>query len=453
NNETIGELDGQGNDRGVEANGGSQDSIQGNGRNQNGDAINDNIQGDARNVIIKNMKLVQDMSGCKDHQKVKYTVGSFVSKALTWWNSQIHTRSREAVVGMSWEAFKNLTREEFCPVNEMQKLETKFWNHAIVRAGHAAYTDRFHELARLVPHLVTPENKRIVRYIYGLALQIHGMVAATEQTTIQKAMEKAGTLTDKAIRNVSLKKSIEKRGNDGEPSRDRNIKDDNKRVVPRMVNPLNARNPNATRGICFKCGSIDHFKAACPSGSFEVIIEMDSLSKHKAEIICHEKVVMIPLRNDKTLRVIGERPKEKVRHLRSEKTKEQKEEEIVVKTKTFDWGEEQERVFQTLKDKLCNALVLALPDGPENFMVYCDASGLGIGCVLMQKGKVIAYASRQLKIRKKNYTTHDLELELFTDYDCEIRYDPGKANAVADALSKKERIKPKRIRAMNMTLQ
>ncbi|GKF65128.1 putative reverse transcriptase domain-containing protein [Tanacetum coccineum] len=75
----------------------------------------------------------------------------------------------------------------------------------------------------------------------------------------------------------------------------------------------------------------------------------------------------------------------------------------------------------------------------------------------MQRGKVIAYASRQLKIYEKKYTTHDLELcgviELFGDYDCEIRYHPGKANVVADALSRKERVKPKRVRAMNMTLQ
>ncbi|GJV94912.1 putative reverse transcriptase domain-containing protein [Tanacetum coccineum] len=73
-------------------------------------------------------------------------------------------------------------------------------------------------------------------------------------------------------------------------------------------------------------------------------------------------------------------------------------------------GEEQENAFQNLNDKLCNAPVLALPDGPEDFVVYCDASGLGLGCVLMQRGKVIAYASRQLKIHEKNYTTHDLKL-------------------------------------------
>ncbi|GKB31486.1 putative reverse transcriptase domain-containing protein [Tanacetum coccineum] len=168
------------------------------------------------------------------------------------------------------------------------------------------------------------------------------------------------------------------------------------------------------------------------------------------------------------------------------------------KSKTFDWGEEQENAFQTLKGKLCYAPVLALPDGLEDFVVYCDASGLGLGCVLMQRGKVIAYASRQLKIHEKNYTTHDLELgavvfafkiwihylygtksviytdhkslqhifsqkelnmrqhrwiELFSDYDCEIRYHLGKANVVADALSRKKRVKPKRFQAMNMTLQ
>ncbi|GJW87766.1 putative reverse transcriptase domain-containing protein, partial [Tanacetum coccineum] len=133
---------------------------------------------------------------------------------------------------------------------------------------------------------------------------------------------------------------------------------------------------------------------------------------------------------------------------------------LTQKYKTFDWGEEQELAFQTLKDKLCNALVLALPDGPKDFVVYCDASGIGLGCVLMQRSKVIAYASRQLKIHEKNYTTHDLELgvvvfalKLFSDYHREIRYHPCKVNVMADDLSRKERVNPKRVRAMNMILQ
>ncbi|GJV12392.1 putative reverse transcriptase domain-containing protein [Tanacetum coccineum] len=695
---------------------------------------------------IEKIESVHDMSGCSVDQKVKYTGGSFVGKALTWWNSQIRTLSREVAVSMSWNDFKFMMIQEFCPSHEMQKLESELWNHAMVGAGHAAYTDRFHELARLVPHLVNPESRLIKRYVYGLAPQIRGMVAATEPKTIQKAVQISGALTDEAVRNGSIKK-VEKRGNIGEPSKDKNGRDDNKRTrtgnafattvnpdcrgVPRNVNPINARNP--TVRACYECGSTDHVRPACPrlnrargpeenrpnqvaannggqgrgnqgnqargrafmlgaeearqdpnivtgtftlnnhfattlfdsgadysfvsttfipllglepselgfkyeieiaSGqlveidkvikgckleieghvfdidlipfgheSFDVIIGMDWLSNYKAEIICHEKVVRIPLSDGKIVVVrdfpevfpndlsrllpiqeikfrielipgaipVAKSPyrltpfeleklsgqlkelqdkgsqffskidlrsgyhqlrvheddilktafraryehfeftvmpfgltnapavfmdlmnrvcrpyldkyvivfiddiliysktqEEHVEHLRHvingngihvdpnkiEAVKNWKAfRTLTEKCKTFDWGEEQELAFQTLKDKLCNALVLALPDGSEDFVVYCDASRIGLGCVLMQRGKVIAYASRQLKIHEKNHTTHDLELELFSDYDCEIRYHPSKANVVDDALSRKERVKPKRVRAMNMTLQ
>ncbi|GJX91562.1 putative reverse transcriptase domain-containing protein [Tanacetum coccineum] len=76
----------------------------------------------------------------------------------------------------------------------------------------------------------------------------------------------------------------------------------------------------------------------------------------------------------------------------------------------FDWGDKQEAAFQLLKQKLCSAPILALPEGSEDFIAYCDASKKGLGAVLMQREKVISYASRQLKIHEKNYTTHDLEL-------------------------------------------
>ena len=76
----------------------------------------------------------------------------------------------------------------------------------------------------------------------------------------------------------------------------------------------------------------------------------------------------------------------------------------------FDWEAKQEKAFQTLKQALCTAPILSLPEGIEDFVVYCDASNQGLGCVLMQRGKVIAYASRQLKTHEVNYTTHDLEL-------------------------------------------
>nr|GFC17123.1 retrotransposon protein, putative, Ty3-gypsy subclass [Tanacetum cinerariifolium] len=78
----------------------------------------------------------------------------------------------------------------------------------------------------------------------------------------------------------------------------------------------------------------------------------------------------------------------------------------------FDWGEKEENAFQLIKQKLCSAPIMALPKGSEDFVVYCDASHKGLGAVLMQREKVIAYASRQLKVHERNYTTHDLELGL-----------------------------------------
>nr|GEX74499.1 putative reverse transcriptase domain-containing protein [Tanacetum cinerariifolium] len=167
------------------------------------------------------------------------------------------------------------------------------------------------------------------------------------------------------------------------------------------------------------------------------------------------------------------------------------------KSMKFDWGEKEEVAFQLLKQKLCSVPILALPEGSENFVVYYDASHKGLGAILMQKEKVIANASHQLKVHEKNYTTHDLVLgavvfvlkmwrhylygtkcvvftnhkslqhildqkelnmrqrcwlELLSDYDCKIRYHPGKANVVADALSQKERSKSLRVRALVMTI-
>ncbi|GKC95029.1 putative reverse transcriptase domain-containing protein [Tanacetum coccineum] len=163
----------------------------------------------------------------------------------------------------------------------------------------------------------------------------------------------------------------------------------------------------------------------------------------------------------------------------------------------FEWGDKQETTFQLLKEKLCSAPILALPKGSEDFIVYYDASIKGLGAVIMQREKVISYASRQLKIHEKNYTTHDMELgavlfslkirrnylyrtkctvftdhkslqhildqkelnmrqrrwlELLSDYDCEIRYHLGKANVVANALSRKERNQPSPVRALVMTI-
>nr|GEZ59131.1 hypothetical protein [Tanacetum cinerariifolium] len=287
----------------------------------------------------------------------------------------------------------------------------------MVGAGHAAYTDRFHELARLVPHLVTSESRKIERYIYDLAPQIRRMVAATKLKTIQEDVQIYGALTDEVVRNGSIKK-IEKRGNIREPSKDKNGRDDNKRnrtrnsfaitinpvrrentgtvpkcttcntyhlpgapcrtcfncnrpvhfakdcrEVPRNVdmNLVNTRNP--TGKAYYECDSIDHIKPACPKlnqaqgpggnhpnqaltinrgvepsdlgFSYKIemasgqLVEIDKVIKGcRLEIKGH--VVKIPLLNGKVLRVLGEKPEEKMRPLMSAKDKKKEQEEIEV---------------------------------------------------------------------------------------------------------------------------
>nr|GEU61057.1 putative reverse transcriptase domain-containing protein [Tanacetum cinerariifolium] len=380
------------------------------------------------------------------------------------------------------------------------------------RAGHALYTDRFHKLARLVPHLVTLKNKRIERYIYGLALQIRTMVTAIESTTIQSVVLKAGILTYEALRNEVLKKVTEKRRNNKEPSRDGNSRNENKRSRTRrafatIINPVRKQ----YTGGMFECGGTNHYMAACPrlnralrpggnrlnqvmaiegghgrenngnqahrrafmmgaeeacqdpnivTGTFTLNIHyattlFDSGADYSfvfttfkpllyiepsklgfsyeikidsGQLVEINKVFRIPLPNGEILRVLGER--QKIRAMLVAKSPyrlalsemeellsqlRELQDKVFIRPSSSPWehrisrillpihrefiqvsqtpchfdtkaqgiilGKEQERAFQNLKDKLYNAPILAIPNGPEDFMVYCDASGLGLAIV------------------------------------------------------------------------
>ncbi|GJW40589.1 reverse transcriptase domain-containing protein [Tanacetum coccineum] len=283
----------------------SWDGNQGNVENQNGNVANENVQENVRNVLANGNRV-----GCSYKEFLACNPKKYDGKggkALTWWNSHIRTLSREVAVSMSWNDFKFMMIEEFCPSHEMQKLEIELWNHTMVGTGHAAYTDR---------------------YVYGLAPQVHGMVAATEPKTMQKAVQISGALTDEAVRNGSIKKEerIRVLGPSAPPA------------TPTMhPEGLVAHASTVTARVILQ-GIVGiepselgfRYEIEIASGQLVEIDKVDWLSNHKAKIICHEKVVRIPLLDGKVLRVLGERPEEKARLLMSAKTRDKKQEEIVV---------------------------------------------------------------------------------------------------------------------------
>ncbi|GJV44406.1 reverse transcriptase domain-containing protein [Tanacetum coccineum] len=220
-------------------------------------------------------------------------------------------------------------------------------------------------------------------------------------------------------------------------------------------------------------------------GSFNVVIGMDWLSKYHARIIYDEKVVQIPIdgetliiRDDRRVALVARAPY-RLAPLEMQELSDQLQEladqdfnrpstspwgaldlpattgdssrvflkiakpltELIQKNKKCIWGENQKSAFQLLKQKHCEAPIIELPEGNDDFVIYCDASLQGPGaCTVFTDHKSLQHIldQKELNMRQRRW------LELLADYDCEIRYHPGKANVVADALSRKERIKPLR---------
>ncbi|GKB11932.1 putative nucleotidyltransferase, ribonuclease H [Tanacetum coccineum] len=508
---------------------------------------------------------VFDNSGCTANQRV--SVGS------------------EAASGMSWKRFWALLS---CGGVHSQATRWDTWENEFIN------TIWFHELAKLVPHLVTPESSRIKRYINGLAPQIRE-IADGENIEVDRIIRDCKLELGNSLFTIDLiplghgsfdvivgmdwlsknKAVIELQDKGfirpshspwGSPVLLVKKKAGSFRMCIdyRELNKLTVKNryplPRIDDLFDQLRGAYGHFDSTvmpfgltnapvvfmdlmnrvCKPylGRFVIVFIDDILaySKSKEEHEVHLKLVLESLRKEKLyakfskcefwleeVHFLGHVVNQSGIHVDPSKIEAVKNwkapttpsevrsflglagyyrrfivnfskiakplTSLTQKNQKYEWGEKEEEAFQTLKNNLCDAPILSLPDGIEDFVVYCDASNQGLGCVLMQRGKVIAYASRQLKIHEKNYTTHDLELgavvfalktwrhylygtksviytdhkslqhifdqkelnmrqrrwiELFSDYECEIRYHPGKANVVADALSRKERVKPRR---------
>nr|GEX91556.1 reverse transcriptase domain-containing protein [Tanacetum cinerariifolium] len=302
----------------------------------------------------------------------------------TMMGKMVQARGREAAIGMSWVEFKALLVEEFCPSNEMEKLESEFWNHTMVEANHAGYTDRFHELAKLVPHLSAILKSGILTY---KAVRCGTLTRSSEKRKeVKETSKHGGSWKDNKKENVGKGFVVTA------PSRNENVgsyskcakflliiqKVDlvgcvstvrNQVTLPETVarwlsrwrqlnrapgqarhclalegNRNTQNNGNQAKGRAFSVNAVDALIVShgyvievangkkeevdriirnCKlelgnslftidlillgHGSFEVIVGMDWLSKNKAKIVCHDKVVRIPLDVGEILRVQGER--------------------------------------------------------------------------------------------------------------------------------------------------
>ncbi|GJY50095.1 putative reverse transcriptase domain-containing protein [Tanacetum coccineum] len=349
--------------------------------------------------------------------------------------------------GMSWTDFKVLLVEELCPSNEMEKLESEFWNHKMVGSNHAIYTDRFHELAKLVPHLVIPESSSIKRIPTDEAVSCDTLTKGNEkrkgveETSKQRGWTLSSVLqlseTSHFARNCRMPiKQIAPinavRGEHEPGTSDFSFISTDfaplLNVKPSFINPVyvievadgkKVEVDRIIRDCKLELGNSLFTIDLIPLGygSFNVIVGMDWLSEHKAEIVCHEKVVRIPLESGEILHVQGERTPGIAKSLRNVKVDEPKLGDISV-----------------------------VRDFVEVFPK--DLSGLPSQRQVEFRIDLVPGATPAVK---SPYRLAPSEMQELSVQLQELQ-DKGKANMVADALSRKEQVKTRRVRAMAMTI-
>ncbi|GJT66130.1 putative reverse transcriptase domain-containing protein [Tanacetum coccineum] len=303
---------------------------------------------------IEKMESVFNISGCAVENQVKFATCTLLGAALTWWNGQIRTLGPEAYA-MTWEKADDVNQKHHgTPTHPFKKArirreEPTTWGQA--KGSHMGD--------------LCPSATSAIFTIMARALK----VGNAEKRGNAPGNPDANVVTGTFLLNNPMQLSID-------TGADRSFIST---AFSSLINiaPTSLENCYDVELADGKLVKIDTIIRGCTLNFLDHPFNIDLMPVELGsfDVIDHKSAWTVKRREIK-----------------------------------FDWGEKEENAFQLIKQKLCSAPILALPEGSEDFVVYCDASHKGLGAVLMQREKVIAYASRQLKVHEKNYTTHDLEL-------------------------------------------
>ncbi|KAJ0722972.1 putative transcription factor interactor and regulator CCHC(Zn) family [Helianthus annuus] len=232
---------------------------------------------------LREMEAVLKISKCRREDMVTYATHSSSSEALCWWDNLTQAMGDRAVKRMKWEELKKLVIDQFCPTHELDKLERQFINLEGGNMTHKEYTTKFNKLARLFPDLVTPEEKRIKRYVQGLPVDIRRGVVTTKMSSMHSVVALSGTLYEQrdtthpsdprrnwnSNRNLDGKRSgpdntgpafkrVKIEANEGKGS-----SDDRKNCG--KCGRFHSGECRQGSGVCFRCGKTGHLHYECPT--------------------------------------------------------------------------------------------------------------------------------------------------------------------------------------------
>ncbi|GKE80286.1 putative reverse transcriptase domain-containing protein [Tanacetum coccineum] len=163
----------------------------------------DNFHGTEGAVVLRRWfektKMTFGISECVEDKKVKFAAATLRGPALTWWNSKVAILGLDVANQMGWTEMKKLMTAEFCPVEELQRMENKLWNLKVKEYNMAAYTQRFNELALMCPRMVEPESVKVDAYIRGLSDNIKGEVTSSRPTNLNEAVLMAHKLMEQKL--------------------------------------------------------------------------------------------------------------------------------------------------------------------------------------------------------------------------------------------------------------